>query len=139
LIYLLDTNVISELRKPRPHGAVVAWRKATRLHQIVIPATVLAEAQAGVELTRKQNPTKARELDAWIDDLMSYYTILPADALIFREWARLMHRRSTDWAADAMVAASGRVMGMTVATRNVSHFTIFNVPIFNPFEYKENL
>lgn len=107
-------------------------------HQLAIPAVVLAEAQAGVELTRKQNPAKARELENWIENIMAYYTILAADGPIFREWARLMHRQSFNLTADAMVAATARVMGLTVATRNVKHFTAFAVRIFNPFTYKES-
>jgi predicted nucleic acid-binding protein len=135
LIYLLDTNVVSELRKPRPHGAVAAWRRSVPAHQLAIPAVVLAEAQAGVEFTRKQDAAKANELNIWIDNLMAFYTILPADGPVFREWARLMHQKSLDMTADAMIAATARVMGLTVATRNVKHFTVFGVPVFNPFTY----
>jgi len=133
--YLLDTNVVSELRKPRAHGAVLAWRRSVQIHQLAIPGVVLAEAQAGVELTRKQNPQKAAELEAWIDQVQARYTILPADAAIFREWARLMHGRSADLSADAMIAATARVLRLIVVTRNVKDFKPFNVEVFNPFEY----
>jgi len=133
--YLLDTNVVSELRKPRAHGAVLAWRRSVQIHQLAIPGVVLAEAQAGVELTRKQNPQKAAELEAWIDQVQARYTILPADAAIFREWARLMHGRSADLSADAMIAATARVLRIIVVTRNVKDFKPFNVEVFNPFEY----
>ncbi len=108
--YLLDTNVVSELRKPRPHGTVLAWKATVPAHQLVIPAIVLAESQAGIELTRRQNPGKAAELDSWLDHVMTYYIILAADGLIFRQWARLMHRRSPDLGVDAMVAATALVM-----------------------------
>jgi hypothetical protein len=136
MTYLLDTNIVSELRKPRPHGAVLAWRRSTPTHQLAIPAVVLAEAQAGAEITRKQDPAKAAELESWIEGLMTYYTILSADGTIFREWARLMHGVSYDQSADAMIAATARVQRLTVATRNVMDFKIFNVEIFNPFEYE---
>lgn len=139
MIYLLDTNVVSELRKPRPHGAVAAWRRSVPSHQLAIPAIVLAEAQAGVELTRKQDVAKAQELEIWIDNLMAYYTIVPADGPIFREWARLMNQKSIDLTADAMIAATARVMGLTVVTRNVKHLAVFGVSVFNPFTYKENI
>lgn len=139
LIYLLDTNVVSELRKQRPHGAVAAWRRSIPAHQLAIPAVVLAEAQAGVELARKQDTVKAQELEMWIDNLMSYYTILAADGPIFREWARLMHGQSLELTADALIAATARVMRLTVATRNIKHFAAFVVPVFNPFTNKENL
>jgi toxin FitB len=133
--YLLDTNVVSELRKPRPHGAVLAWRRSVQIHQLAIPGVVLAEAQAGVELTRKQDPQKAAELEAWIDRLQTRYTVLPADGAIFREWARLMHGRSADLSADAMIAATARVLRLIVVTRDVKHFKPFNVEVFNPFLY----
>ena len=136
MIYLLDTNVVSELRKPRPHGAVAAWRRSVPGHQLAIPAVVLAEAQAGVELTRKQDAAKAHELEIWIDNLTAYYTILPADGPIFREWARLMSQKSLDLTADAMIAATARIHGMVVATRNVKDFASFDVKLFNPFSGK---
>ena len=135
MTYLLDTNVVSELRKPRPHGAVVAWKAAIPAHQLAIPAIVLAESQAGIELTRKQNPAKAAELETWLDHVMTYYTILAADGLISRRWARLMHKKSPDLGVDAMVAATALVMGLTVATRNVRRFEMFRCAIFNPFTF----
>jgi toxin FitB len=135
LNYLLDTNVVSELRKPRPHGAVVAWRRSVPDHHLAIPAVVLAELQAGVEVTRRQDREKARELEAWIDKVVLYYAIVPADGGIYREWARLMHGRSLNLSADAMIAATAKTMSLKVATRNVKDFTIFGVEVFNPFAY----
>jgi hypothetical protein len=133
--YLLDTNVVSELRKPHPHGAVLAWRRSVQTHQLAIPGVVLAEAQAGVELTRKQDPQKAAEFEAWIDQVQARYTVLPADGAIFREWARLMHGRSADLSADAMIAATARVLRLIVVTGNGRDFEPFNVEVFNPFAY----
>lgn len=135
MTYLLDTNIVSEFRRLRPHGAVTAWRRSIPIHQLAIPAVVLAEAQAGVEVMRRQDPVKAEELEFWIEGLMAYYTILAADGAIFREWARLMHGVSADQSADAMIAATARVMELIVATRNVKDFLRFNVRVVNPFEY----
>jgi toxin FitB len=134
--FLLDTNVVSELRKNRPHGAVVAWRKSVPASQLAIPAVVVAEIQAGIEITRKQDPSKAMELESWLDRVMSYYAILSADGIIFREWARLMVGKSDDLSADAMIAATSRVQGMVIATRNVKDFRTFGVQVFNPFTGK---
>ncbi|MCK7473159.1 MAG: PIN domain-containing protein [Rhodopseudomonas palustris] len=66
-MYLLDTNVVSELRKPRPHGAVVAWLQATADADLHMSAVTLGEIQAGIELTREQDPAKAAEIEAWAD------------------------------------------------------------------------
>ena len=85
MTFLLDTNVVSEFRKTRPHGAVLAWRRSVPLHQLAIPAVVIAEIQNGIEITRNQDATKARELEKWLDEVMEYYAILPADGAIFRE------------------------------------------------------
>ncbi len=137
--FLLDTNIVSEFRKLRPHGAVAAWKRSIPAHQLAIPAIVLAEAQTGVEQTRKQNPEKALELEAWIDNLEAYYTIVPADGPILREWARLIHGKSLDLSADAMIAATARILRLTVATRNVKDFLIFQVDVFNPFTYKAEI
>jgi predicted nucleic acid-binding protein len=139
MIYLLDTNIVSEFRKPRPHGAVIAWRRSIPAHQLAIPAIVLAEAQAGAEITRMQDPVKAAELESWIDGLMVHYTILSGDGAIFREWARMMRGVSADQSADAMIAATARVLRLTVVTRNVKDFEPFNVELLNPFNHpREN-
>jgi toxin FitB len=135
MTYLLDTNIVSEFRKPRPHGAVTAWRRSIPIHQLAIPAIVLAEAQTGAEITRRQDPFKAAELESWIDGLMAYYTIVPADGAVFRDWARLMRGVSPDQSADAMIAATARVLRLTVVTRNVKDFERFNVEVLNPFNY----
>lgn len=136
--YLLDTNVISEFRKRKPHGAVIAWLASLRDQDIQIPAIAIAELQNGAELTRQQDPAKALELEQWIDRIMATFVVLPMDGTMFREWARLMNRKSDDLSADAMIAATAKVVGLTLATRNVRHFTAFGVPVFNPFTYKGN-
>jgi toxin FitB len=135
MTFLLDNNVVSELRKNRPHGAVVAWKQSVPRHQLAIPAVVVAEIQNGIEITRKQNPAEAKEFESWLDGVMSYYTIISADGSIFREWARLMHGKSDDLSTDAMIAATARVLGLIVVTRNVRDFKQFKVKIFNPFTY----
>lgn len=92
-MYLLDTNVVSELRKQRPHGGVLAW----------------LELVAGA------------------------YNVLPMNAATFRAWARMMHRKSDTLYEDAMIAATAKVHGLTVATRNVSDFNALGIEVFNPF------
>lgn len=133
-MYLLDTNVVSELRKPRPHGAVVAWVHAARDADLHLSAVTLGEIQAGIEITREQDPPKAEELTAWLDLMAASYQVLPMDGAVFREWARLMHRRSNTLHEDAMIAATARVHGLTVVTRNVADLKGFAVDLLNPFK-----
>ena len=135
-MYLLDTNVISELRKSKPHGAVLVWFASAAADEIAIPAVVIGEIQDGAEITRRQDPKKAAEIDAWLDFIMANFTVLPMDGLMFREWARLMAAKPDDLSGDAMIAATARIHGMVVVTRNVKNFADFGVQIFNPFSDK---
>ena|SRR2546425_9474616 len=132
-MYLLDTNVISELRKPRPHGAVLAWIRAADENDLHVSAVTLGEIQAGIELTREQDATKAAEIERWLDLVAASYNVLPMDAKAFRAWARLMHRRSDTLYEDAMIAATATVHHLTVVTRNVADFAGFGVELLNPF------
>jgi predicted nucleic acid-binding protein len=131
--YLLDTNVVSELRKPRPHGAVVAWLQSLDDAQLYVSAVTLGERQAGIEMTREQDPQKAQEIEAWLALVAGAYNVLPMDAAAFTAWARLMHRKSDTFYEDAMIAATAKVHGLTVATRNVADFRALGFEVFNPF------
>ncbi len=133
-MYLLDTNVVSELRKPRPHRTVVAWLDSVDDASIHLSAVTIGEIQAGIELTREQDAAKAAEIEAWLDLVSSCYNVLVMDGLAFRRWARLMHRQSDTLYEDAMIAATAVVHGLIVVTRNVADFTPFGVPLLNPFE-----
>ena len=124
---------MSELRRPRPHGAVLAWLQAVDDAQLFISAVTLGEIQAGIELTREQDTDKASEIEAWLDQVAAAYNVLPLDAAAFREWARLMHRRSDTLYEDAMIAATARVHGLTVVSRNVADFKALGMEAFNPF------
>lgn len=131
--YLLDTNVVSELRKQRPHGAVISWLEALDDAQLYLSAVTLGEIQAGIELTREQDPEKAKEIEAWLELVSGAYNVLPMDAETFRAWARLMHRKSDTLYEDAMIAATANMHGLTVATRNVADFNALGLEVFNPF------
>ena len=132
--YLLDTNVVSELRKQRPHGAVLAWLNSQDDADLHLSAVTLGEIQAGIELTREQDPSKADEIETWLALVAEAYNVVPMDAAAFRAWARLMHRKSDTLYEDAMIAATAQVHGLTVATRNVADFKALGMKVFNPFE-----
>lgn len=132
--YLLDTNVISELRKARPHRAVVAWVSAMEEERLALSAVTLGELQAGIERARRQDPAKASELERWIDDLPRFYQVLPMDAACFREWGRIMDKKPPELLQDAMIAATARVHRLVVATRNERDFRQLEVQTFNPFK-----
>ena len=132
-MYLLDTNVVSELRRPRPHGAVLAWLHRIPDAYVYLSAVTIGELQTGIEITREQNPAKAAELEAWVDLVAESYNVLSMDAPTFRCWARLMHRRSDHLIEDAMIAATAEVHNLTVATRNVRDFHDLGVKTLNPF------
>jgi toxin FitB len=136
-MYLLDTNVVSELRKPKPHGAVIAWIQSVADDQLFISALTLGELQAGAERTRRQDQEKAKAIEAWIDQVAEAYEIIPMDAGMFREWARLMDGKSDHLVEDAMIAATARIRGLIVATRNVRDFKGLAVEVFNPFAPKK--
>lgn len=132
-MYLLDTNVVSELRKPKPHGAVLQWIQEASDADLHVCAVTIGEIQAGIEVTREQDAEKASELEQWLELVSTSFNILSMDAATFREWARLMHRKSDTVYEDAMIAATAKVHKLTVVTRNVADFKQFGVNMLNPF------
>lgn len=133
-MYLLDTNVVSELRRARPHGAVLAWLASVQDNHLHLSAVTIGEIQAGIELTREQDPTKAGEIETWLDQVATIYNVLPVDARAFRCWARLMHRRTDTLIEDALIAATAQVHDLIVVTRNQRDFAVLGVRTLNPFE-----
>ncbi len=132
-MYLLDTNVVSELRRARPHPAVVAWLRAVPAEHLYLSAVTIGGIQAGIEIKRGQDPARAEALEGWLGQVLSTYSILAVDAEAFREWARLMHRQPSRLIQDALIAAVASVNRLTVATRNVRDFTQLGVATVDPF------
>ena len=135
-MYLLDTSVVSELRRPRPDRWVLGWIEGVPHDRLYLSAVTVGEVQAGIELTREQDPAKAAELEEWVERILGTYAVLAVDAAAFREWARLMHRRSETLMQDALIAAVASVNRLTVVTRNVRDFEQLGVPTFDPFRHR---
>ena len=133
-MYLLDTNIVSELRRRKPHGAVLEWVQDTDDNKLFVSSVTIGEIQAGIEITRDQDPEKAREIEQWLDLLSDTYNIISMDAKAFRIWAKLMHRRSDTLYEDALIAATAIANDLIVVTRNISDFRTFGVKLFNPFD-----
>ena len=134
-MYLLDTNVVSELRRARPHGAVLSWLAGVQESSLFVSVVTIGEIQAGIEITRRRDDARAIELDAWVESVLGNYQFVPMNTATFREWARITYRKPPHLMLDAMIAATAIVNGLTVATRNIRDFEQFDVPIFNPFEH----
>jgi len=134
-LFLLDTNVVSELRRARPHGAVVAWLNSAPKGSLRISAVTLGEIQRGVEITRERDPARAREIEIWADKLEQTFAVVPADAAVFRQHARLMRRRPNSSHEDALIAATASVYDFTLVTRNVADFEGLGVRVFDPFRF----
>ena len=133
-MYLLDTHIVSELRRPRPDPAVVSWTEGVVSDDLYLSAATIGEIQAGSELTREQDVGNAADLEAWLVAVIRSYHDLPMNAATFRAWAQLKHRRSDPLAEDAMIAATAVLHGLTVVTRNVCDFHRLGVDLLNPFE-----
>jgi predicted nucleic acid-binding protein len=132
-MYLIDTNVVAELRKAKPHGAVVTWLRGVEDRHLHVSAVTLGEIQAGIEITRGQDSEKAAEIEAWADQIAGTWNILAMEGSAFRLWAKLMHARSDTLIEDAMIAATALRNNLIIVTRNVKDFKEFGVQTLNPF------
>ena len=107
-----------------------------RPEQIFLSAVTIGELQAGAELTRKNDPAKAAEIENWLIVTEEMFSVIPMDSACFREWARLKSGKSSELIEDAMIAATARVHGLQVATRNERDFRQFQAGTFNPFQFR---
>jgi len=133
-MYLLDTNVVSELRRQRPHGAVLAWMRSVRHEDIFLPAICAGEIQMGIERTRGNDPQKAADLSNWLGAILASSQWIAHGPEVFRLWGTIAEK-NPDLFADALIAATAIHHNMTVVTRNIADFARFNVRVFNPFDY----
>lgn len=131
---LLDTNILSELRKARPNPGVVACLKSQPADSMFISATTIGEIQAGIEKQRNTNPVFAEELARWLalTELQFAHCRLPVTPVIAKIWGRLCVQTGNK-GVDKLIAATALSFGLTVVTRNVKDFEAAGVRVFDPF------
>lgn len=142
-MFVLDTNVVSELRKAKAGKAdpnVAAWAATVPVGNLFLAAVTMLELETGVLLIERRDPRQGAVLRRWMDDhVMTAFAgrVLPFDVLIARRCAALQvpDRRSD---RDAMIAATALVHGMTVVTRNLADFAATGVPLLDPWRGRDD-
>ena len=133
--YLLDTNILSEYRKSRPHPGVKAWLDCCDEQKLYLSVVTLGEIRSGIEKCYHRQPEQAQTLEKWLVGLKRLYQnrILPVTEPIIDIWGRLISGNK-DHAVDALIAATAIKHDLTIVTRNVKDFMHRDVRVLNPFE-----
>lgn len=133
-MFLLDTVIISELRKRQADRGVLGWVSVQQESQLFLSVVTLGEIERGIEKRRKADPVFADELAAWLESLVHLYAdrILPVTPSVARRWGRLSAQIGHE-SADLLIAATALSHGLTVVTRNTAHFAPTGVGLINPF------
>ena len=134
MAYLLDTCILSELRKPRCDPGVAAWMAGIQPDEAFLSVLTLGEIRRGIELHRAKDPKAAGALERWLLGLETHYAerILPITAAIADRWGRLgLHQPLP--VSDGLIAATGLEHKLTVVTRNDADFRRSGVNTHNPF------
>lgn len=135
-MYLVDTCVVSDLRRVNPNESVLSWFLSVRNSDIHLSAITIAELQRGAHPVRESRPLFAEELESWLEEAMiSQFPVLPFDTAAAREWGRMGIDDDAKNSLDAMIAAIARSRDLTVVTRNVKDFRGLDVAYLNPFEF----
>lgn len=131
--YLIDTDVVSGLRRPEKNHVIRNWFEANADRELYISVITLGELRRGVEMRRGRDEAHAALLEVWLEELKSSYRnqILPVETAVADVWGRLTAAHNQH-PADALIAATALVHGLTVVTRNVRHFTAFPVRVLSP-------
>lgn len=134
MTFLLDTNVISDLRRAGPRGARLRrWFGDQRPEALFLSVLTIGEIRQGIEQLRRRDRPQADRLGLWLDELGRHYAdrLLPVDQAVAEEWGRLRARRSVP-VIDALMAATARVHGLTLVTRNEKDVAGLDVPTLDP-------
>ncbi len=134
--YLVDTNVLSELRRPKRSPAVVAWFSSVPAHDLFLSVLTLGELRRGIESLRHKDPAAANALERWHNGIRADFseTILPVDAAVAEQWGRLAIRKPLP-SIDGLLAATAAVHDLTIVTRNIADFDRTGVALLNPFDF----
>ncbi|WP_067471287.1 type II toxin-antitoxin system VapC family toxin [Nocardia amamiensis] len=135
MAFLLDTNIISELRKKNANENVIAWYDGVQSHQLHLSAITVGEIRLGIERLRGRDTAQAEVLERWLGTLRTTYRdrIAPVDEDVAEEWGR-MNAPNTIPVLDGLLAATASVHGWTFVTRNVADVARTGVAVLNPFE-----
>ena len=136
-MYLLDTDVLSELRKAKRDPNVLTWIGEVSPLDLHISVVTVFEVEFGIEQQRRDDPTFSKKLELWLEDTLRLYgeRVLPLSTKIAQRWGRLAIKVGNK-DLDLGIAASALEHGLTVVTRNVAHYERTGVAIVNPFEAK---
>ena len=134
-MYLIDTVVLSELRRRQRDPGVVAWMARQHQEDCYLSVVSLGEIERGIARKRASDPRVAEDLAAWLDRLLRLHgqRLLAVDLAIARRWGRLSTALGQD-SADLLIAATALEHGLTVVTRNLRHFTPTGVATLNPWQ-----
>ena len=133
-MYLLDTMVLSELRRWRPDPSLVNWLEHVRPTDVYLSVVTIGEVEKGIDKQQRRDPAFAGRLAVWLDGVLRYYAarILAIDVNVARRWGRLADAHGHA-GADLLIAATAIEHGLAVVTRNVRHFERAGVPLIDPF------
>ncbi|MCH7864623.1 MAG: type II toxin-antitoxin system VapC family toxin [Proteobacteria bacterium] len=136
-MFLIDTVVLSELRKRERNKNVVRWISEQRSTNLFLSVITIGEIERGIELQKKKNTEFATALTVWLDKVLTLYSerIIAIDLATSRRWGRLSAVAGHD-GADLLIAATAMEHGLTVVSRNIQHFEPMGVPVLDPFENK---
>jgi len=134
LTYLLDTNAISEICRDRDPG-VRAWARHTDHTALHLSVLTLGEIRTGVVRLRRRDPDQANVFATWLAELASQFAerILPIDLRVAQDWGQLNASQPRP-TVDSLIAATARVHGLTVVTRDTADFDGCDVPLLNPWK-----